>query len=88
LLHPYHNLLQASGTATGPAAIFTTPAFIATAVSGVIAAFANIKVKRVVSWVASFYGDKILARVNSGEMIANSEQQKRIYNAMGGSALQ
>jgi hypothetical protein len=30
------------------------------------------------------YGDKILARVNSGEMIANSEQ-KRIYNAMGGS---
>jgi hypothetical protein len=24
---------------------------------------------------ASFYGDKILARVNSGEMIANSEQQ-------------
>jgi hypothetical protein len=32
------------------------------------------------------YGDKILARVNSGEMIANSEQQKRIYNnAMGGS---
>jgi hypothetical protein len=23
----------------------------------------------------SFYGDKILARVNSGEMIANSEQQ-------------
>jgi hypothetical protein len=33
----------------------------------------------------SFYGDKILARVNSGEMIANSDQQKRIYNAMGGS---
>lgn len=32
---------------------------------------------------ASFYGDKILARVNSGEMIANSEQQKRIFNAMG-----
>jgi hypothetical protein len=23
----------------------------------------------------AFYGDKILARVNSGEMIANSEQQ-------------
>jgi low affinity Fe/Cu permease len=31
---------------------------------------------------ASFYGDKILARVNSGEMIANSDQQRKIYNAM------
>ena len=32
----------ASGTGTGPAAIFTTPAFIATAVGGVMAAFAAI----------------------------------------------
>lgn len=31
-----------SGTATGPAAVFTTPAFIATAVGGVMAAFASI----------------------------------------------
>jgi hypothetical protein len=31
-----------SGTATGPAAIFTTPAFIATAVGGVLSAFAAI----------------------------------------------
>jgi len=31
-----------SGTATGPAAVFTTPAFIATAVGGVLAAFAAI----------------------------------------------
>jgi hypothetical protein len=30
----------------------------------------------------SFYGDKILARVNSGEMIANSDQQRKIYNSM------
>ncbi|MFH6966483.1 hypothetical protein [Flavobacterium sp. FlaQc-28] len=30
----------------------------------------------------SYYGDKILARVNSGEMIANSDQQKRIWNSM------
>lgn len=30
----------------------------------------------------SFYGDKILARVNSGEMIANSNQQKAIWGAM------
>jgi hypothetical protein len=31
-----------SGSATGPAAIFTTPAFIATAIGGVLAAFAAI----------------------------------------------
>jgi len=35
----------------------------------------------------SLYGDKILARVNSGEMIANQKQQKNIWSAMnnGGS---
>ena len=33
---------------------------------------------------SSYYGDKILARVNSGEMIANNGQQKRIWNAMNG----
>lgn len=32
----------ASGTSTGPAAVFTTPAFIATAVGGVLSAFAAI----------------------------------------------
>ena len=31
-----------SGGATGPAAIFTTPAFIATAIAGILAAFAAI----------------------------------------------
>jgi hypothetical protein len=31
---------------------------------------------------SSMYGDKILARVNSGEMIANDKQQKRIWGAM------
>jgi hypothetical protein len=55
LLHPYliYCRTQASGTATGPAAIFTTPAFIATAVSGVIAALLVYpKFETVVSWVA------------------------------------
>ena len=31
-----------SGTATGPAAVFTTPAFISTAIGGVLSAFAAI----------------------------------------------
>ena len=74
----------AAGTATGPAAIFTTPAFIATAVGGVLAAFATIPKFETGGVIGgnNFYGDKILARVNSGELIANNEQQKRIWGAM------
>lgn len=34
----------------------------------------------------SFYGDKILARVNSGELILNKKQQERVYGAMNGGA--
>lgn len=76
----------ASGAATGPAAFFTTPGFIAAAVSGVVAAFAAIPKFETGGVIGgnSFYGDKILARVNSGEMIANTEQQRRIYNLMQG----
>ena len=29
---------------------------------------------------SSFFGDKLLARVNSGEMILNRRQQKRLYD--------
>lgn len=77
----------ASGTATGPAAIFTTPAFIATAVAGVLAAFAAIPKFETGGVVggSSFYGDKILARVNSGELILNQEQQKKLYNELSSS---
>jgi hypothetical protein len=31
---------------------------------------------------SSFYGDKILARVNSGELILNNSQQKSVFGAM------
>jgi hypothetical protein len=74
----------ASGAATGPGAVFTTPAFIATAIAGVIAAFAAIPKFETGGIVSgnSLYGDKILARVNSGEMIANDKQQKKIWGAM------
>ncbi len=74
----------ASGAATGPAAIFTTPAFIATAVSGVIAAFAAIPKFATGGIVngSSFYGDQILARVNSGELILNNKQQKSLYGQL------
>jgi len=79
----------ASGTATGPAAVFTTPAFIATAVGGVLAAFAAIP-KFATGGIVdgnSFYGDKILARVNSGELILNNEQQKKVFGMMNDSAV-
>lgn len=35
---------------------------------------------------SSFYGDKILARVNSGELILNQNQQRKLYNSLGGSS--
>lgn len=74
----------ASGTATGPAAIFATPGFIATAVGGVLAAFAAIPKFNFGGTVggSSYYGDKILARVNSGELILNQQQQKELYNQL------
>lgn len=75
----------ASGTATGPAAIFTTPAFIATAVAGVLAAFAAIPKFETGGVVggSSLYGDKILARVNSKELILNQSQQASLYGQLG-----
>nr|WP_319571418.1 hypothetical protein [uncultured Draconibacterium sp.] len=75
-----------SGTATGPAAVFTTPAFIATAVSGVLAAFASIPSFATGGIIAgtSTTGDNILARVNSGEMILNNSQQRRLFETLNG----
>ena len=34
----------------------------------------------------SFYGDKILARVNSGELILNQKQQAAVYGRMNSSS--
>jgi len=80
----------ASGAATGPAAIFTTPAFIATAVGGVLAAFASIPKFETGGVIGgqSFYGDKILARVNSGELILNNKQQRNLYGQLNGNSVQ
>jgi tape measure domain-containing protein len=74
----------ASGTATGPLAVFTTPGFISTAVGGVLSAFAAIPKFATGGLVggSSFYGDKILARVNSGELILNQDQQRTLYSQL------
>lgn len=71
-----------AGAATGPAAIVTTPAFIASAIAGVLAAFASIPRFETGGVVGgnSFFGDKNLVRVNSGEWILNKLQQKRIMD--------
>ena len=73
-----------SGTSTGPAAVFTTPAFIATAVSGVLSAFAAIPSFATGGIIAgtSTTGDNILARVNSGEMVLNTSQQAKLFNSL------
>lgn len=81
----------ASGASTGPAAVFTTPAFIATAVSGVLAAFAAIPKFTTGGIVGgnSYFGDRNLARVNSGELILNLAQQKNLAGQLssGGSVV-
>jgi tape measure domain-containing protein len=68
----------AAGAATGPASPFTTPAFIAEAIGGVLAAFAAIPKFESGGVVggSSYFGDKLMARVNSGEAFLNRKQQK------------
>lgn len=77
-----------SAVATGPGAVFTQPAFLATAITGIISAFASIPKFEFGGIVggSSFYGDKILARINSGEMILNKKQQSNLYGMMGSNA--
>jgi hypothetical protein len=73
-----------SGAATGPAAFFTTPAFIAEAVGGIFAAFAAIPKFAEGGIVpgTQYHGDNIHAFVNSGEMILNSGQQSRLFSML------
>lgn len=59
---------------------------IAAGVSAVIAALANISKFATGGIVggSSTSGDKVLARVNSGEMILNRSQQKRLFDLLNG----
>lgn len=73
-----------SAVATGPAAAFSITPFIATAIAGVIGAFASIPKFEFGGVVggSSFYGDKIMARVNSGELILNNRQQRSMWGML------
>ena len=76
-----------SGAATGPAAVFTTPAFIATAVSGVLSAFAAIpkfaEGGAVTSPTLAMIGEKPGSR---GEAIIPFEKIPKLFDKMSGGA--
>lgn len=82
----------ASGTASAAAMPYPANiAAIASIVATVIATFASIA-SVIGSFAdggivggASLHGDRLLARVNSGEMILNGRQQKRLFDMLDGS---
>lgn len=59
---------------------------IAPAIMSALAAFASIPkfADGGIVGGSSYFGDKLLARVNSGEMILNQSQQSRLFNMMDG----
>lgn len=67
----------ASSSILGPIAVVASIA----SVVGALAAIPKFERGGIVSG-SSYYGDKILARVNSGELIANEAQQRRIWQEM------
>lgn len=75
-----------SGLGTGFLAAFTTPAFIATGVGGVLAAFAAIPKFAYGGVVGgnSYNGDNVPIMANSGEMILNGGQQARLFAMANG----
>lgn len=88
-----------SAEATGPAAAFTAPVFIAEMVSLVVGALAgtaaNIaQAKSIVSGGAfaeggivggtSYTGDRVISRTNSGEMVLTKSQQAQLFSIANG----
>lgn len=79
--------LQALATAQGVASAFSAPwpaslAAVATVLATISSIFSSLPKFESGGIVggSSFFGDKLLARVNSGEMILNQKQQKRLYD--------
>lgn len=79
-----------SGAATGPAAIFSTPAFIATLVGVVGAAFAAISGSFAQGGIiggGQFTGDNVLIRANSGERILTTQDQGMLTRFLRGESM-
>lgn len=79
--------LQALATAQGVASAFAAPfpinlAAVATVMSTVASIFSSLPqfAEGGIVGGSSFFGDKLLARVNSGEMILNRDQQRTLYS--------
>lgn len=80
----------ATGAASSVASIpFVGPAMAISAVLALIATIAKAPKFATGGVVGgnSFYGDKILARVNSGELILNRQQQATLYNHLAGAGV-
>ncbi len=79
--------LQALATAQGVASAFSAPwptslAAVATVLTTVASIFSSLPqfAEGGIIGGSSYFGDRLLARVNSGEMILNQKQQKRLYD--------
>lgn len=86
--------LQALATAQGVASAAALPfpaslGAIATIVATIASIFSSLPkfADGGIVGGSSFYGDKLLARVNSGEMILNKKQQAALYGMTGGSEI-
>lgn len=80
----------ATGAASSVAGIpFVGPALAISAVLALIATIAKAPKFATGGVVGgnSYYGDKILARVNSGELILNKQQQASLYNHLAGAGM-
>lgn len=75
---------KAAVTGAAAASSVLGPIGVIAAIASVVGALASIPKFATGGIVGgnSPYGDKILARVNSGEMIANAQQQRKIWEAM------
>ena len=69
-----------SGAALGPLAVKAIPSFIASLTGVVLASFAAIPkfAEGGIVGGSSYYGDRILARLNSGELILNRQDQRTL----------
>ena len=81
----------AAGTASGaampfPANIAAIAAIVAT-VTGIFASLAGSFADGGIVGGASMHGDRLLAKVNSGEMILNGRQQANLFNALDGTGI-
>lgn len=79
--------LQALATAQGVASAFSAPwpaslAAVATVLTTVASIFSSLPqfAEGGIIGGSSYFGDRLLARVNSGEMILNQKQQRRMYD--------